>query len=154
MRKLIVSAVVYAGLGIVCIAIVKGSLVGGVWYDALLIIGGILLGGCCGMLGLIKCRMESKKGLADVVEAVRNHGDYKVMVRLVRGGYRNMSYDSDYKQLIKDILGRLAKGGDAEGGEVKLGLGFWVFTLVLAGFAGLGLVFLVLLACDAVKLGQ
>ena len=39
----------------------------------------------------------------EVVEKIRSSKDYKLMVRLVASGYRNMSYDSDYELLLKEL---------------------------------------------------
>lgn len=47
--------------------------------------------------------------LSDVVETIRNCGDYKIMFKLVLGGYRNGCYNSDYEQLIEDLKARLAR---------------------------------------------
>ena len=44
-----------------------------------------------------------RSGVMKAVELLREHENYKIMAKLVRGGYRNMTYDSDYELLLKDL---------------------------------------------------
>ncbi len=44
-----------------------------------------------------------KEGKREVIRQLIVHKNYKIMVKLVRGGYRNMTYDPDYELLLKDL---------------------------------------------------
>lgn len=48
------------------------------------------------------CCVSFKAGTREVVEQLRRHKNYKIMVKLVRGEYRNMTYDSDWQLLLKE----------------------------------------------------
>ena len=59
-KSLITHAIIYAVLGVGCIILAKEAL-SGVWYDALLIIGGISLGGFCAMMTMLNIRLDEEK---------------------------------------------------------------------------------------------
>ncbi|KKN35020.1 hypothetical protein LCGC14_0787690 [marine sediment metagenome] len=48
----------------------------------------------------------------EIIEWLRHDKNYKIMVKLVAGGYRNMTYDSDYKALLSELEAQLAKAKD------------------------------------------
>jgi len=48
-------------------------------------------------------KSAERTGIKEIVEQIKNSKDYKVMVKLVRGGYRNMSYDSDWQAFLKEL---------------------------------------------------
>jgi len=58
MKSTIVWAVVYLLLGLACV-VTAGETSHRVWRDALLIIGGILLGGLCAMATLLKTQLSN-----------------------------------------------------------------------------------------------
>ena len=53
-------------------------------------------------IAIEQAEISFKVGIKEVIERLRRHKDYKIMARLVRGGYRNMTYDSDYELLLKE----------------------------------------------------
>ena len=55
-----------------------------------------------------------QQGIEKVVEWLRNNKDYKVMVKLVRGGYRNMSYNADWELLLADLEQAFLKSIEGE----------------------------------------
>ena len=58
LKGLIINAVVYLVPGVACVAVAKYVFVEGMWYDTLLLVGGVCLGGFCAMVALIKCRVR------------------------------------------------------------------------------------------------
>ena len=51
-----------------------------------------------------KANLEAKTTAKKLIDWLRDNPNYKVTVRLVRGGYRNMSHESDW-DLLREELG-------------------------------------------------
>lgn len=60
MKSLIRDAIIYGTLGLGCI-VGADYVTKAVWHDALLVIGGVLLGGLCAMLVLLDIKLKARR---------------------------------------------------------------------------------------------
>ena len=60
MKRIVRDAIIYGALALGCI-VGADYVTKAVWHDALLVIGGLLLGGLCAMMVLLEIRLKAQR---------------------------------------------------------------------------------------------